>query len=217
MKNLENAIRNFYHQQLVEYTNLINNTEHSAMMIKRDAPTNSKKYEKLTSDNEKISFIIEREKKDLEKRMDKDLAQLTTIWSKNQQIEKIVVSVEWKKSNVWGSNPSASAKVYYNDGSANIYESGSVGGCGYDKESTAIAKALNQSNALIKLLCIVKEEAADKKNHEVFGYGSGYRMIPQFEGGVGVSCYYSIFEKIGFKMNKTAAGKTFDVWTIEKI
>ena len=39
---LEKAIRNFYQQQLVEYTNLINNKKHSAMMIKRDAPTNSK-------------------------------------------------------------------------------------------------------------------------------------------------------------------------------
>ena len=62
-----------------------------------------------------------------------------------------------------------------------------------------------------------KTKNAKLKNHEVFGYGSGYGILPSFEGGVGVSCYDRIFNKIGYKFETIASGKNFDVFKITKI
>ena len=33
--------------------------------------------------------------------------------------------------------------------------------------------------------------------------------------GVGVNCYYSIFEHLGYKMHCVATGKTFDAYQID--
>jgi len=52
---------------------------------------------------------------------------------------------------------------------------------------------------------------------EIFGYGSGYRVLPYFEGGVGVSCYPEIFKKIGFNFRQTASGKHFDAFEVTPI
>jgi len=127
---------------------------------------------------------------------------------------------------MWGSNPRAEASyVYINEGKTlyNDVYSGSIGGCGYDKESTAVANCLNKIPQLMKALYEKKNKEYKPTNKEsdlnrnIFGYGSGYGIFPNFEGGVGTSCYPDIFKAIGFKFSKTASGKTFDVYTIEKL
>lgn len=161
------------------------------------------------------NYLIERKKKVINKELQKKLTHLQTVQAAND-LHSIVISIEWKKSRMWGNNPTAEAKVSNTDGMCNYYSSGSIGGCGYDKESTAVAQAINQSNELLKALYLVKEKHIKKDNRELFGYGSGYGILPHFEGGVGVSCYNRICEKIGFKFNHSASGKTFDVYAIEK-
>ena len=91
-----------------------------------------------------------------------------------------------------------------------------VGGCGYDKESTATSEALNQFNAILKLMYAKKNDNIDMNNHELFGYGSGYGILPSFEGGVGVSTMRNICESIGIKWNDVAHGKNYDVYSITK-
>ena len=39
-------------------------------------------------------------------------------------------------------------------------------------------------------------------NRNIFGYGSGYGILPYFEGGVGVSSYYKIFNTIGLEFKQ---------------
>jgi hypothetical protein len=118
---------------------------------------------------------------------------------------------------MWGNNPTAEAEVYtdYRD----VYNSGSIGGCGYDKESTAVANVLNQSNEVLKLLYTLKNKKCnvELKNNDMFSYGAGYGITPSIEGGVGVSCYNRIFNKVGYKFSKVSSGKTFDVYKIEKL
>jgi len=132
-----------------------------------------------------------------------------------QEIEVLTINVEWKKSQMWGSNPTAEAYV---NGIGHV-SSGSIGGCGYDKQSTAVANVLNQVPQFVKLLCEFKNKPANykRKNNDVFGYGSGYGVIPSFEGGVGVSCYNNIFNKIGYEFKTLSSGKTFDVYQVSKI
>lgn len=137
---------------------------------------------------------------------------------------ELVLSVEWKKSYMWGMNP----RVSTNYG----FIGSSVGGCGYDKLSTATAEALNNDLRLLKIIYTLKElELNNRKptykeqngedtkeergiNQFLFGYGSGYGIFPRFEGGVGVSCHERIIERIGLKWENVASGKTYDVFRI---
>jgi len=157
-------------------------------------------------------YLIARKLKANEKALNDKLAHLQAV-ADAEQLESISISVEWKKSRMWGSNPTADARVCGKMYGQNYI--GTASGCGYDKESAAIAEALNQSLPLLKALYALKETAPDAKNHDLFGYGSGYGILPHFEGGVGVSCYPKIFEKIGFKWERVATGKTFDAYAVK--
>jgi len=91
---------------------------------------------------------------------------------------------------------------------------GSIGGYGYDRKSTAISKALNQCNELMKLLYAIRENNIDDVNlREIIGYGSGYGLLPYFEGGVGFDCTIRILEKLGFSCKQV----TSDVYLITKL
>ena len=93
---------------------------------------------------------------------------------------------------------------------------GYAGGYGYDKTSAAVADALNKDPRALKILCEIKERSlragmsdhsagacTGHNNREVVGYGAGYNIIPYYEGGVGVSCYWSILEKLGYRVTTT--------------
>lgn len=116
---------------------------------------------------------------------------------------------------MWGSNQTAESYV---NGIGNI-SSGLIGGYGYDKCSTAVAKVLNQVPQFRKLMFELKNKPSNvnKKNCELFGYGSGYGILPNFEGGVGVNCYDRILNTIGYEFKTVSSGKTFDVYKISKV
>ena len=134
-------------------------------------------------------YLIAREIKANGKYLAERLTHLQNVEAAADMVS-INVSVEWKKSRMWGNNPQAEATVCYTDHSCNTFKSSSIGGCGYDKESTAIAEALNQSNSFLKSLYTVKEKNADKNNRDLFGYGSGYGILPHLEGGESLRCLY---------------------------
>lgn len=161
-------------------------------------------------------YLLDRWIKKQSKTLAKEIEHVKEVFNSND-LNSITVSIEWKKNRTWGSNPTAEAKIYYSDFNCCYFESGSIGGCGYDKGSTAFAQALNQSKGFLKLMYALKDANIETSNHDLFGYGSGYGILPRLEGGVGVSCYPSIFEKLGFKMRTVASGKSYDAYLIEKI
>ena len=144
--------------------------------------------------------IDEQERKQLEKLRTAENA---------PDLQYIYISVEWTRSRTWGAIPHA--KIRTNNG---IY-TGTASGCGYDKESAAIAEALNQSPEIMKLLHNIKEKHPAKAHRELFGYGSGYGILPYFEGGVGYSCFETIFTRCGCVCSRTGSGKMFDCYHIE--
>lgn len=162
------------------------------------------------------AYLISRKKKATDKAITKELAHLQTVANAAELLE-VSISVEWKKSKMWGANPTAQADISAAGDRCQRYFSGSVSGCGYDKGSTAVADAINQSNEFLKLLYDLKEKNATETNHNLFGYGAGHGVLPRLEGGVGVSCYPTIFVKLGYKFSTTASGKMFDVYRIAKI
>lgn len=130
-----------------------------------------------------------------------------------QPIEELTITVEWRKNRTWGANPTAEAYVY---GLGNL-TSGSIGGCGYDRCSTAVANVLNQIPQFLQLMYELKNKKSRFNNRAIFGYGSGYGILPSFEGGVGVGCYDRIFNSIGYEFKTISSGKTFDVYRISKV
>ena len=151
--------------------------------------------------------------KEYKTRLEKDLKRIETIERANDGIENINISINWVKSPAWGYNPHAT--ITTNNGT--ITE-GRASGCGYDKESAAIAEALNKNNDILKLLYTFKNKkmTANKTNsHDLLGYGSGYGVLPYFEGGVGASSLMNIFKKLGYNVQEHHT-KTSDFYTITK-
>ena len=151
-------------------------------------------------------LAIKRMNKEIEKEIEKKLAHLEAV-ANAPEVDYITVNVEYKRSPVWGYNPSV--KIITNRESGLF--TGYASGCGYDKESAAVAEAFNKSLGIMKVLYTLKEKALEAgesdesntactghDNRNCIGYGAGYSVIPYFEGGVGVSCFWSILKKAGF-------------------
>lgn len=186
---------------------------------RHSTPTRLEAYKAGKISREKaIELATVRALKQIDKQEATELEKIATI-EKAGTLTSATITIEWKKSATWGNNPKATLRYSYTDNegheNSNYMEGSSIGGCGYDKESTAAAEVLNKAPEALKPLYIAKEKAAEtKSSHEVIGYGSGYGIKPYFEGGVGINCFRSIYEKLGYKWENTASGKTFDVYTI---
>lgn len=122
----------------------------------------------------------------------------------------IYINVEWSKSRTWGAIPHAEIRT-----NAGTY-TGTASGCGYDKQSAAIAEALNKSPEIMRALYELKEKHPTAPHRDLFGYGSGYDILPYFEGGVGVSCFESILNQCGFTLTACNSGKMFDCYQFTK-
>lgn len=162
--------------------------------------------------NEAEKYLFNRIDKKAEKEINTMIEKYNSIMN-SKDIESVNISVEWKKSSIWGMNPTATAKVNYTDGSCNYFE-GKASGCGYDKESAAIASALNNSYSVLKLLFICSKKDPENKVYGYYNANKGY--FPHISGGVGVSCYNAVFNLCGYKFEQTNSGKTFDCYLISK-
>ena len=131
-----------------------------------------------------------------------------------EEIETITINVEWTKNRTWGMNPTAYVYTQYTGRTT-----GTASGCGYDKESTAIAEAFNKNKNILKIIYNIKNEAlkndANISSRDAIGYGSGYYAVPYFEGGVGTNCFLSIFKGAGYEINEVH-GKISDSYIIRK-
>lgn len=139
--------------------------------------------------------------------------------------EDIAISIDWKKSYMWGYCPTATVTVHSADGWRRY--TGTAGGCGYDKLTAAVGEALNQSPAVLNMLYAAKEKAYRKStaaarkawgtsNRTPIHYGAGYGILPYFEGGVGWSSFAGVFAACGYKITASHETKTSNYFYIEK-
>jgi hypothetical protein len=138
------------------------------------------------------------------------LARITS--ERNQKpVKEMTISITWAKSRMWGYNPLANARVQYKDGTCSNFTA-KCSGSGYDKESTVVAEIFNDT-LRYKLWAISEDQSKADGDSEKRPYGvritEDYRS---FSGGIGMSCYPSIAEYIGGKLDHVASGETFDVW-----
>lgn len=119
--------------------------------------------------------------------------------------ESISISVEFSRSRTWGSIPHATVTA------AQRRTCGMASGCGYDKESAAIAAAMNQHPAIMRILY----------DHAESGEGFPYSVhtfagVPSFDGGCGVSCFRAVFEACGYSWRQVGNGKTYNAYVITR-
>lgn len=135
----------------------------------------------------------------LEKDMRAALAKIDTTEAAEKP-ESFTLWVDWKKSRTWGANPHTELIV---DG--DTYR-GKASGCGYDKESAAIAEVLNLCPGTLKILYDTKEKAlaGDKNvsNEKAIAYGAGYGVLPYYERGVGVNSLVAVLKKCGYNVKQ---------------
>lgn len=137
-------------------------------------------------------------------------------------LEWCQIAVEWTKNSYWGNNPHATATAN------NATTEGHASGCGYDKESAAVGEALNANPAAMRALYEAAEKALEEGKtperysngnytwRNVLGYGSGYSILPYFEGGVGVGCFWSILNGCGYTVHRGASSRRFDSYTVSR-
>lgn len=191
--------------------------------IKRfSTETRWNQYQAGTISREKaVLYAIKRQEKKMKKTLYEKLEKLEKV-AEAPDLEMISVYVEYNKSRTWGYCPRV---ITFSN---NKQSSGYASGCGYDKESAAVAEAFNSDNSVLKVLYMLKEKglknglSADSKtactgvdNRNIIGYGAGYSVLPYFEGGVGVNCFWSIFEKAGYEV-KASYGKKENTYRIFK-
>lgn len=140
-------------------------------------------------------------------------------------VKAMTITIEWKRSRMWGSNPTAYAEVSFQDGTYTRSRDYKASGCGYDKESTVIAEAFNEflRYKLYEKRAYKKRYPEDSAAHPygIYYYGGeeqqpderGFISTPRYNGGVGTSCYTGgIAEFIGGTFERIASGKTFDAY-----
>lgn len=141
-----------------------------------------------------IEFAKKRAVKMYAKKLDEYLKKLDDV-ANAKNVKEIVIAVEWKKSVTWGHNARAEVNAQ------GVITSGYAVGAGYDKESAAIAQALNDNNAILKILYELKENSISKG--EALDWSIvGYDVLPSFYPGVGVSCYWEAFKRAGYSVKK---------------
>lgn len=117
----------------------------------------------------------------------------------------VSVSVEWVYSRVWGYNPHATVTA----DKCRTY--GRASGCGYDKESAAIASAFNSNPEIMRILYEYAERG------EAFPYSvHTFAGLPSFDGGCGVSCFNRVFSACGYEWRQTGSGKRFNCYLLTR-
>ena len=210
LQNITNSIHQFEAEDVRKFTEDIKKLSADEIKFRYSDDLTPKTAEALTEagegmpDAETLEKIIKKHTRRAKKATAERLQKLAEVEA--AELPQVInISVEWHRSAVWGYNPSATVAADYR----RTY--GKASGCGYDKESAAVAQALNANPGILKILYKYANYGAN------FPYGVNvWAGLPSFAGGVGVNCYRSIFEACGYEWRQVASGKLFTCYTIER-
>jgi len=114
-----------------------------------------------------------------------------------KDIKEATFEIEWTGKNIYGYQCKCIAKIKYKNGSYKYYESERTNGCGYDKSSTALSYALNNT---AKILLIKHGNKILKDTNKHYNYYACENMY--FSYGVGLSSYITMFKNMGYKVQE---------------
>lgn len=185
------ALKNFYQKKLM--------TPMAFQMIQASAPT-----DKIPADA--VRKMVNRVSK-------KERAWLMDSYNKLSDADEaefpeyIYISVEWRRSRTWGNNPTATVRA------SGHVTYGSATGCGYDKESSAVASAMNKNPSVLKVWYTNAEEGRPFE-YSVNG-GIKDKRLPSMDGGCGMSATKDVFAALGYTCEETH-GKMYDSYVFHK-
>ncbi len=113
----------------------------------------------------------------------------------------IEISVDWTQGGMYGMQAKATVRLKTGDW-WKTYTGDLTGGCGYDKLSTAVAHAFNNSPEMIKL-------AFQARDYSV----GGLATHPLWAGGVGISSFERTLKTLGYKKIASHSSKFNDYYT----
>lgn len=151
------------------------------------------------------------ELKKLEKEKQAEILKLEKA-SQCDSLKSLEISIVWKKSAIWGYNPTAEVRI--RDGKNYSFLTGFASGCGYDKESASIYSAL-AGNPIFNKFIFENYRKKGLKDTYPFRYGKN-ESLPSFcFSGCGISCLRNWAEKLGYKWHESHT-KTSDFYLIKK-
>ena len=197
-----------------EMINAINGGDE--MLLQRISTEGSwKKYKAGEIDKEEtMKRAVKRIERKATKNQLEKINRINEVETAGGDLIEATLAIKWKKT-YEGYQAAATLKVTCKlDGNTRsfAYETRYTGGGGYDKESTAAAAALNESPEMLKLIYKAYNDGLSLP----YGVNQYNGSLPAYGGGVGISCYYSIFESVGYKLVSVYADKTTNVYRIER-
>jgi hypothetical protein len=127
------------------------------------------------------------------------------------KLESLTITIEWKKSRMWGMNPHATGEARTTEG-MRLVGTATASGCGYCKRSTVIADLFNlflrhklYDSAVLKRLALEKPYGISLTTDE-------NKYLSRFDGGIGEDCYSDISKAIGGAWKRLANTGNVDVY-----
>jgi hypothetical protein len=132
------------------------------------------------------------------------------------KLESLTITIEWKKSRMWGMNPHATGEAITKDG-FRLVGTAKASGCGYCKRSTVIADLFNQFLRHKLYDSAILERLAIKKPYGMSFPKDGQKWLACFDGGIGEGCYRQISEAIGGTWECVAHTDSVEVYQYKEI
>lgn len=161
--------------------------------------------------------VITKLKTKSEKSLNSRIESINSIVENTSKVKEIKISIKWIKNRTWGYCPKSEIELWSDEGYER-YTCRTVTGYGFCKLSTAIANLLMESNNLVAELYTIKNKPRNINihNHGVFGYGSGYGILPYFEGGVGERSILGVLENLNFKLVSSNSTATTNFYHLKR-
>lgn len=199
------------------------NIDHDQGLKQYSTATRWEQYQAGQIDRDKaVKFATRRADREVAKQRETYFDRLTAA-AATDPLRSLYIALTWHRSSVWGHNPTAEAVT---DHRRTI---GKASGCGYDKGSAAAADALNAQPQALRYLYDRAEaalaEGADPHSKSactgycwdsILGYGSGYSVLPYFEGGIGMASLLDLFTRGGYSVRSAASGRLYDCYLIDR-
>jgi len=132
------------------------------------------------------------------------------------RIESLTITIEWRKSRMWGWNPYATGEAITKEGYRYV-KWAKASGCGYCKRSTVIADLFNQFLRHKLYDQSVINRLGVEKPYGIRLCEVGKNWLSYFEGGIGEGCYRQISEAIGGTWERIARTDSVEVYQYKEI
>jgi hypothetical protein len=127
------------------------------------------------------------------------------------KLESLAITIEWRKSRMWGMNPHATGEARTTEG-MRLVGTATASGCGYCKGSTVIADLFNQFLRHKLYDSAVLARLAIKKPYGISLTKDENKYLSRFDGGIGEDCYSDISKAIGGTWKRLANTDSVDVY-----